>query len=104
MEDLADAHIQSMEKLQPGQAIYLNLGTGRGFSNREIIKTVEKVTGKKVPVVEGPRRPGDAVALYADPSRATVQAHLPVRQHDRRLSHDDLLAQPECQFDFAVNE
>ena len=70
VEDLADAHILAMEKLKPGQAICLNLGTGRGFSNREIIKTVEKVTGKKVPVEEAPRRPGDAVALYADPSRA----------------------------------
>ena len=70
VEDLADAHILAMEKLTPGQALYLNLGTGRGFSNREIIKTVEKVTGKPVKVEEGPRRAGDAVALYADPSKA----------------------------------
>ncbi len=70
VEDLADAHILAMEKLHPGQAMYLNLGTGRGFSNREIIKTVEKVTGKKVAIEESPRRAGDAVALYADPSRA----------------------------------
>jgi UDP-glucose 4-epimerase len=70
IEDLADAHILAMNKLQPGQSLYLNLGTGRGFSNREIIKTVEKVTGKKVPVEEAPRRPGDAIALYADPSHA----------------------------------
>jgi UDP-glucose 4-epimerase len=70
VEDLADAHIRAMERLNPGQSMYLNLGTGRGFSNREIISTVEKVTGKKVKVVEAPRRPGDAVALYADPSLA----------------------------------
>lgn len=70
VEDLADAHILAMEKLKPGEPIYLNLGTGRGFSNREIIATVEKVTGKKVAVKEGPRRAGDAVALYADPSKA----------------------------------
>jgi UDP-glucose 4-epimerase len=70
VEDLADAHILAMEKLKSAEAIYLNLGTGRGFSNREIIATVEKVTGKKVPVKEGPRRPGDAIALYADPSLA----------------------------------
>ena len=54
---------------KPGTA-YLNLGTGGGFSNRQIIKTVEKITGKPVPVVEAPRRPGDAVALYADPKKA----------------------------------
>jgi UDP-glucose 4-epimerase len=70
VEDLADAHILSMEKLVPGKSMFLNLGTGRGFSNREIIKTVEKVTGKKVPIEEGPRRAGDAVMLYADPSLA----------------------------------
>ncbi len=70
VEDLADAHILAMEKLKPDEPIYLNLGTGRGFSNREIIATVEKVTGKKVAVEEGPRRAGDAVALYADPSKA----------------------------------
>jgi UDP-glucose 4-epimerase len=70
VEDLADAHILAMEKLKPSEAIYLNLGTGRGFSNREIISTVEKVTGKKIPIKEGPRRPGDAIALYADPSKA----------------------------------
>jgi UDP-glucose 4-epimerase len=47
-----------------------NLGTGRGFSVREIIAAAERVTGHKVPVVYGARRPGDAIALYADPSRA----------------------------------
>ncbi|HYO11537.1 MAG TPA: UDP-glucose 4-epimerase GalE [Tepidisphaeraceae bacterium] len=70
VEDLADAHILAMEKLKPADQLFLNLGTGRGFSNREIISTVEKVTGKKVEVKESPRRAGDAVALYADPSKA----------------------------------
>jgi UDP-glucose 4-epimerase len=70
VEDLADAHILAMEKLKPAEPIYLNLGTGRGFSVREIISSVEKVTGKKLTVKEGPRRAGDAVALYADPSAA----------------------------------
>jgi UDP-glucose 4-epimerase len=70
VDDLADAHIAAMEKLDPQPAIFANLGTGRGFSVKEVIATAEKVTGKKVPVTYGPRRPGDAVALYADPSRA----------------------------------
>ncbi len=70
VDDLSDAHILAMEKLAPGQAIRLNLGTGRGFSVKEIIATAEKVTGKKVPVEYGARRAGDAVALYADPSLA----------------------------------
>ena len=70
VDDLADAHIAAMERLTEGDPIYCNLGTGQGFSVLEIIKTAEKVTGKKAPVTFGPRRPGDAVALYADPSRA----------------------------------
>ena len=59
-----------MEKLKDGEPIYCNLGTGRGFSVKEIIATAENVTGKKAPVKFGPRRAGDAVALWADPSRA----------------------------------
>lgn len=70
VDDLADAHILAMEQLTDGKQIFLNLGTGRGFSVKEIIAAAEKVTGKKVPLVYGPRRAGDAIALYADPSRA----------------------------------
>lgn len=70
VDDLADAHIKAMEKLAPGDPIYANLGTGRGFSVKEVIAAVEKVTGRKVPVKYGPRRAGDAIALYADPSYA----------------------------------
>jgi len=73
VDDLADAHIRAMEKLGEGgeqRKIICNLGTGHGFSVKEIIATAEKVTGKKAPVKYGPRRAGDAIALYADPSRA----------------------------------
>jgi UDP-glucose 4-epimerase len=70
VDDLADAHILAMEKLRDGQRWFLNLGTGRGFSVKEIIATAEKVTGRKVPVSYGPRRSGDAISLYADPSLA----------------------------------
>src|SRR4051812_21463405 len=70
VDDLADAHIRAMERLDEHKQIFCNLGTGNGFSVKEIIATTEKVTGKKVPVTYGPRRAGDAIALYADPSRA----------------------------------
>lgn len=70
VDDLADAHIVAMEKLEAGQPIYCNLGTGRGFSVKEIIATAEKVTGKKAPVTYGARRAGDAIALFADPALA----------------------------------
>jgi UDP-glucose 4-epimerase len=70
VDDLADAHILAMERLREDQPIYCNLGTGHGFSVKQIIAAAEKVTGKKVPVTWGARRAGDAIALYADPSRA----------------------------------
>ena len=70
VDDLADAHIRAMERLDEQKKILCNLGTGRGFSVKEIIAACEKVTGKKAPETYGPRRPGDAIALYADPSRA----------------------------------
>ncbi|HEX4053371.1 MAG TPA: UDP-glucose 4-epimerase GalE [Tepidisphaeraceae bacterium] len=70
VDDLADAHIRAMERLKDSDPIFCNLGTGRGFSVKEIIANAEKVTGKKAPVSYGPRRAGDAIALWADPSRA----------------------------------
>jgi UDP-glucose 4-epimerase len=70
VEDLADAHIAAMDKLAAGDNIFANLGTGAGFSVKEIIATAERVTGKKAPITYGPRRAGDAIALYADPSYA----------------------------------
>ena len=71
VDDLADAHILAMERLGSSpEPIFCNLGTGRGFSVKEVIQTVEKVTGKAPPVTYGARRAGDAIALYADPSRA----------------------------------
>ena len=82
VDDLADAHILAMEKLRPGQPLFLNLGTGRGFSVKEIIATAEKVTGRKVPVTYGPRRAGDAIALYADPSAAKAALGWEARHKD----------------------
>ena len=70
VDDLADAHIAAMGRLDEHKQIHCNLGTGRGFSVKEIIAAAERVTGKQVPVTYGPRRAGDAIALYADPSRA----------------------------------
>jgi UDP-glucose-4-epimerase GalE len=65
VDDLAEAHLLALEKLGPGAELRYNLGIGRGYSVREVIHTVEEVTGKKVPIKEGPRRPGDPPALVA---------------------------------------
>ena len=70
VNDLADAHIRAMDRLGKQRVIELNLGTGRGFSVKEIIRAAEAVTGRKVPVEYGARRPGDAIALYANATAA----------------------------------
>jgi UDP-glucose 4-epimerase len=71
VDDLSRAHIAVFEKLaKPGTALFYNLGTGKPTSVRELITAVEKISGRKVPVKEGPRRPGDPPSLYADSSKA----------------------------------
>jgi UDP-glucose-4-epimerase GalE len=69
--DLGDAHVRALRELTAGGASdTLNLGTGTGYSVREVVAAVERVTGKTVPVVMKPRRPGDPAALWAAPGRA----------------------------------
>ena len=64
--DLATAHILSLNALRDGMAsTAYNRGNGNGFSVREVIGMVEKVTGRKVATVEGPRRSGDPAVLIA---------------------------------------
>jgi len=71
VSDLASAHVLALEHIAADkESLFLNLGTGQGNSVKEVIATVEKITGKKVPVKAGPRRPGDPPALVADPSQA----------------------------------
>lgn len=65
VDDLAEAHLLAVEKCEPGRGLCLNLGTGRGYSVREVIQTAESVTGKKIAVKESPRRPGDPPELVA---------------------------------------
>jgi len=72
--DLADAHVKAVRALLDGaDSAALNLGTGRGWSVRELVATVREVTGRKFPVQVGARRPGDPPILVADPSRARHQ-------------------------------
>ena len=71
IDDLSRAHIAVFGRLAaPGARLFYNLGTGRPYSNRAVIQAVEKVSGRKVPLVEAPRRAGDPPALYADASLA----------------------------------
>ena len=69
--DLAAAHVLALEKLQAGaENLFLNLGTGRGHSVREVISAVEQVSGLPVATRKAPRRAGDPPVLVAAPGRA----------------------------------
>ncbi len=72
--DLALGHVQALEKLskKPGVVVY-NLGTGQGYSVLEMVTAFVKATGKEVPYIIAPRRPGDVAACYADPHKAMVE-------------------------------
>lgn len=68
--DLADAHVKALKYLeQGGQTTQYNLGNGKGFSVKEVIDMAKKITGKKIPVVIGQRRPGDPPRLVGDAAR-----------------------------------
>jgi UDP-glucose 4-epimerase len=69
--DLADAHVRAIERLLGGgESIAANLGTGHGVTVLELLATIERVTGKRVPAAAAPRREGDSPALLADNSLA----------------------------------
>jgi UDP-arabinose 4-epimerase len=71
VSDLAEAHVAALEALLGGaDSSAYNLGTGKGFTVREVLDTIEAVTGRPVPYSVGPRRAGDPAALVADPSAA----------------------------------
>lgn len=70
--DLAKGHINALEKLEKeGEGLFIyNLGTGKGYSVLDIVKTFEKATGMKVPYKITPRRAGDIDTCYSDPTKA----------------------------------
>lgn len=65
--DLVEAHVLAIEKLTKDNVMHVyNVGTGNGYSNKEVIEMVKKVSGQVLNVEEYPRRPGDADELVAD--------------------------------------
>jgi UDP-glucose 4-epimerase len=70
VNDLADAHLLALEKIQPGQGTAYNLGTGRGYSVKELVDACREVTGRPIEVRVGPRREGDPPELVASPAKA----------------------------------
>ena len=70
VSDLASAHLLALRALASGRGpLIYNLGSERGYSNREVIEAVGRVAGKPVPYEEAPRRPGDPVSLVASSAR-----------------------------------
>lgn len=71
VNDIASAHICALEKFDAGLThAEINIGTGKGVTNLEILDTIERVTGMKVPYENGPRRDGDLTKLYANGAKA----------------------------------
>ena len=72
--DLVDAHVLGLRWLLDGRGSRVfNLGTGKGFSVREVIDQGRVVTNREVPVIYGERRPGDATALVSGSARAVEE-------------------------------
>jgi UDP-glucose 4-epimerase len=78
--DLAEAHLLAVAAAVPGQHLICNLGNGSGFSVREVIESVRRVTGREITAVPADRRPGDPAVLVASAERArTVLGWRPSR-------------------------
>ncbi len=67
--DLAQAHVLAVKAFEKGRAKVYNLGSGTGFSVREVIETARRVTGREIAAEESPRRPGDPPSLVASPEK-----------------------------------
>lgn len=71
--DLAEAHLLALEAARPGTHLICNLGNGSGFSVREVVDAVRRVTGREVTEVVAERRPGDPAVLVASAERARTE-------------------------------
>jgi UDP-glucose 4-epimerase len=88
--DLAEAHLLGLERLGRGGAgAVLNLGSGRGHSNMEVIRTCAEATGREVDIVVGPRRAGDPAVLVASHGRADRELSWRPQRADLRVIVDD---------------
>jgi UDP-glucose 4-epimerase len=70
IDDLCRAHLLALDKLDHSRELVYNLGNGKGYSVRQVVDAVKKVSGKKFKVVEADRRPGDPPILTSDATKA----------------------------------
>jgi len=83
VSDIAAAHMYGFKAFEGGlTATEVNIGTGIGVSNLEILKMIEQVTGRTVAYDNAPRRAGDLTRLYADPKRAKEVLGFTARHSD----------------------
>lgn len=74
VSDLANAHLLALQGMeQNGGYKIFNCGYGRGASVLEVVETLEKIVGKRIPVEQRARRPGDAAKVISDPSRLRTE-------------------------------
>jgi UDP-glucose 4-epimerase len=86
--DLVEAHLRGLDWLRDGrESRVFNLGSGHGFSVRQVIDAAQRVTGKTVPVIEGARRAGDAAFLVSGSHRASAD----LGWQPRRSSLDQMI-------------
>ena len=90
--DLADAHLLALESNAPGVHRVLNLGSGEGFSVREVIDVCREVTGHPIPDVVAPRRAGDPAVLVASSARAIAELGWNPTRTDLRTVVEDAWA------------
>lgn len=88
VRDLAQAHLLALEHLdRGGESGIFNLGSGTGFSVREIIETARRITGRNIPAIVEPRRTGDPSVLIASNEKArTVLGWTPARNLDQIIA------------------
>jgi len=85
VSDLAELHLLTLEALKLEPSLLLNCGYGHGFSVREVIQTMQKVSKTDFKVTVGPRRPGDLVSVVADTTKLNRQLQWKPRYDDLEL-------------------
>ena len=73
VQDLADAHVLALGALSEKSRLIYNIGNGQGFTVREVIESVQRVTGRPIAVEECPRRPGDPAVLVASSEKIKAE-------------------------------
>jgi UDP-glucose 4-epimerase len=91
VSDLAGAHVLALRALSgaEGQGRIYNLGSGSGYSVRQVIAMAEEVTGRRVPTRPAPRRPGDPAVLVASSDRIRSDLGWQPRRQDLRVIIED---------------